>query len=80
MRRDLPQALAGQVFRRDVFVEGLVVAADVLGERVRHDLVHIHTDALHSYSSTDTEGLATLRLGLGFGASGGTTGAIEGSQ
>jgi hypothetical protein len=43
---DLPEALAGQVAGSDVFVEGLVVAADVLGEGVRHDLVHVDTDAL----------------------------------
>ena len=45
--RDLPEALADQITRGHIFVEGLVVAAQMLGEGVRHDLVHIHTDALH---------------------------------
>jgi len=46
LRRDLPEALAGQVFSGNVFVECLIVAAKVLGEGVRHDLIHVHTDAL----------------------------------
>ena len=54
VRRDLPQAFAGQVLRRDVLVEGLVVAAEVLGERVGHDLVHIDTDALHGSAPEDS--------------------------
>ena len=45
--RDFPEALADQVFRGYVFVKGLVVAAQVLGEGVCHDLVHIDADALH---------------------------------
>jgi len=45
-RRNLPQALAGQIVHRHRIVECLVVAAQVLGERIRHHLVHVHTDAL----------------------------------
>jgi hypothetical protein len=50
---DLPQSLARQVAGGDVFVEGLVVAAEVLGESVRHNLVHVHTDALHGLLLSD---------------------------
>jgi hypothetical protein len=50
LRRDLPKAFAREILRRDGYVEGLVIAAQVLGERVGHDLIHIDTDALHGGS------------------------------
>jgi hypothetical protein len=44
---DLPEAFAGQVARSDLFVECLVVTAEVLGEGIRHHLIHVDTDARH---------------------------------
>src|ERR1039458_9366126 len=48
---DLPQSLAGQVQRGNVLIEGLVVAAQMLRERVCYDLIHVHADAPHCRSS-----------------------------
>jgi len=44
---ELPQAFAGQILGCDFFCEGLVVAAQVLGQGVCHDLIHIDADAAH---------------------------------
>ena len=41
---ELPKALAGEIGWSDGFVEGLVVAAQVLGEGVGHDFVHVDAD------------------------------------
>lgn len=49
-RRVLPDAFAGKIVNCNGFVEGLVVAAEVLGEGVCHDFVHVDADALHESS------------------------------
>jgi len=46
-RGNFPEAFAREVFERDGVVEGLVVAAQVLGEGVGHDFVHVDADTLH---------------------------------
>lgn len=45
--RDFPEGFSDEMVRNERFVEGLVVAAQVLGERVRHDFIQVDTDALH---------------------------------
>ena len=54
VRSELPDSLAGKVLDSDGFVEGLVVTAEVLGERVCHDFIHIDADALHEGSGQIT--------------------------
>ena len=46
-RGNFPQSLSSQVFGSHCLVKGLVVAAQVFGERIRHHLIHVYTDALH---------------------------------
>ena len=46
LRRDLPQAFAGQVVDGNVFFEGLVITAQMLGQGIGHYFVHVDADAL----------------------------------
>jgi hypothetical protein len=45
--RDLPEPLANEVLGSDFFLEGFVVAAEMLCEGVGHYFVHVDADALH---------------------------------
>ncbi len=42
-----PEVFAGKIPDGDGFVEHLVVAAEMFGERVCYHLIHIDTNALH---------------------------------
>jgi len=68
-RSNLPQRFAGQVLRAHGFVECLVVAAEMFGKSVGHDLIHVDTDATHESGSglmglADSAANAGNRLGL----------------
>src|SRR4051812_17841553 len=50
LRRNLPQASAGQVGGSKGVVKRLVITAEVLRQRVRHYFVHVHTNSLQCRS------------------------------
>ena len=46
---NLPEPFAVEVFGGDLFVEVLVVALQMLAERIGHHLIHIYTDSFHGF-------------------------------